>query len=143
MIILTTSADAQSISVIPRFYSSEFTMSIRDDSTNIKVFYEIQNTVTLGNYLDFTNIFNPILVENHFYNVELYVDYNFWNTNYEFWQLDNIKWNEDERQVFDIYNDKIFCTDQDIDQLSSNDYYQLNKGQFTEYKGFDNTYTVP
>ena len=143
MIILTTSTDAQSLSVVPRIYSSEFTMSIRDDSTNVKVFYEIQNAVTSGNYLDFTNIFNPILVENHFYNVELYVDYNFWNTNYEFWQLDNIKWNEDERQVFDIYNDKIFCTDQDIDQLSSNDYYQLNKGQFTEYKGFDNTYTVP
>tara|TARA_R110002074_G_scaffold94275_1_gene205806 strand:+ start:520 stop:951 length:432 start_codon:yes stop_codon:yes gene_type:complete len=143
MIILTTSTDAQSLSVVPRIYSSEFTMSIRDDSTNVKVFYEIQNAVTSGNYLDFTHIFNPILVENHFYNVELYVDYNFWNTNYEFWQLDNIKWNEDERQVFDIYNDKIFCTDQDIDQLSSNDYYQLNKGQFTEYKGFDNTYTVP
>ena len=118
-------------------------MSIRDDSTNVKVFYEIQNTVTLGNYLDFTNIFNPILVENHFYNVELYVDYNFWNTNYEFWQLDNFKWNEDERQIFDIYNDKIFCTDQNIDQLSNNDYYQLNKGQFIEYEGFDNTYTVP
>tara|TARA_B110000285_G_scaffold67932_1_gene78024 strand:+ start:71 stop:499 length:429 start_codon:yes stop_codon:yes gene_type:complete len=142
MIILTTSADAQSISVIPRFYSSEFTMSIRDDSTNIKVFYEIQNTVTLGNYLDFTNIFNPILVENHFYNVELYVDYNFWNTNYEFWQLDNFKWNENERQVLDIYKDKIFCTDQNIDQLQ-NDHYQLNKGQFIEYEGFDNTYTVP
>ena len=143
MIILTTSTDAQSLSVVPRIYSSEFTMSIRDDSTNVKVFYEIQNTVTLGNYLDFTNIFNPILVENHFYNVELYVDYNFWNTNYEFWQLDNFKWNEDERQIFDIYNDKIFCTDQNIDQLSNNDYYQLNKGQFIEYEGFDNTYTVP
>ena len=143
MIILTTSADAQSISVVPRIYSSEFTMSIRDDSTNVKVFYEIQNAVTSGNYLDFTNIFNPILVENHFYNVELYVDYNFWNTNYEFWQLDNFKWNEDERQIFDIYNDKIFCTDQNIDQLSNNDYYQLNKGQFIEYEGFDNTYTVP
>ena len=143
MIILTTSTDAQSLSVVPRIYSSEFTMSIRDDSTNVKVFYEIQNAVTSGNYLDFTNIFNPILVENHFYNVELYVDYNFWNTNYEFWQLDNFKWNEDERQIFDIYNDKIFCTDQNIDQLSNNDYYQLNKGQFIEYEGFDNTYTVP
>ena len=143
MIILTTSAAAQTLSVVPRIYSSEFTMSIRDDSTNVKVFYEIQNAVTSGNYLDFTKIFNPILVENHFYNVELYVDYNFWNTNYEFWQLDNFKWNEDERQIFDIYNDKIFCTDQNIDQLSNNDYYQLNKGQFIEYEGFDNTYTVP
>ena len=142
MIILTTSAAAQTLSVIPRIYTSEFTVAIRDDSTNVKVFYEIQNAVTSGNYLDFTNIFNPILVENHFYNLELYVDYNFWNTNYGFWQLDNFKWNEDERQVLDIYNDKIFCTDQDINQLE-NDNYQLNKGEYVHYNGFDNTYQVP
>ena len=142
MIILTTSAAAQTLSVIPRIYTSEFTVAIRDDSTNVKVFYEIQNAVTSGNYLDFTNIFNPILVENHFYNLELYVDYNFWNTNYGFWQLDNFKWNEDERQVLDIYNDKIFCMDQDINQLE-NDNYQLNKGEYVHYNGFDNTYQVP
>ena len=142
MIILTTSAAVQTLSVVPRIYSSEFTMSIRDDSTNVKVFYEIQNAVTSGNYSSFTNIFNPVLVENHFYNLELYVDYNFWNTNYGFWQLDNFKWNEDERQVLDIYNDKIFCTDQDINQLE-NDNYQLNKGEYVHYNGFDNTYQVP
>ena len=142
MIILTTSAAAQTLSVVPRIYSSVFSMSIRDDSTNVKVFYEIQNAVTSGNYLDFTNIFNPILLKNHFYNLELYVDYNFWNTNYGFWQLDNFKWNEDERQVLDIYNDKIFCTDQDINQLE-NDNYQLNKGEYVHYNGFDNTYQVP
>jgi hypothetical protein len=142
MIILTTSAAAQTLSVVPRIYSSVFSMSIRDNSTNVKVFYEIQNAVTSGNYLDFTNIFNPILVENHFYNLELYVDYNFWNTNYGFWQLDNFKWNEDERQFLDIYNDKIFCTDQDINQLE-NDHYKLNKGEYVHYNGFDNTYQVP
>ena len=142
MIILTTSAAAQTLSVVPRIYSSEFTMSIRDDSTNVKVFYEIQNAVTSGNYSSFTNIFNPVLVENHFYNLELYVDYNFWNTNYGFWQLDNFKWNEDERTVLDIYNDKIFCTDQDINQLE-NDHYKLNKGEYVHYNGFDNTYQVP
>tara|TARA_R110002033_G_C3701553_1_gene220832 strand:+ start:56 stop:484 length:429 start_codon:yes stop_codon:yes gene_type:complete len=142
MIILTTSAAAQTLSVIPRIYTSEFTVAIRDDSTNVKVFYEIQNAVTSGNYSSFTNIFNPVLVENHFYNLELYVDYNFWNTNYGFWQLDNFKWNEDERQVLDIYNDKIFCTNQDINQLE-NDNYQLNKGEYVHYNGFDNTYQVP
>ena len=142
MIILKTAAATQTLSVVPRIYSSEFTMSVRDDSTNVKVFYEIKNAVTSGDYLDFTNTFNPILVENHFYNLELYVDYNFWNANYGFWQLDNFKWNEDERQVLDIYNDKIFCTDQDINQLE-NDHYKLNKGEYLHYNGFDNTYQVP
>ena len=90
MIILTTSELAQSLSVIPREYAASFSMSIRDDSTNV----------------------------------------------------DNFKWNENERQVLDLYNDKIFCTDQDVNQLQ-NEYFKLNKGQYIEYKGFDNTYTVP
>ena len=76
------------------------------------------------------------------FNLSLFVNYNIWNTNYEFWQLDNFKWNENERQVLDLYNDKIFCTDQDVNQLQ-NEYFKLNKGQYIEYKGFDNTYTVP
>ena len=42
----------------------------------------------------------------------------------------------------DIFRDKIFCTDQDIDQLNDNDHYKLNKGQYTHYDGFNNTYTV-
>ena len=52
---------------------------------------------------------------------------------------------EDDKKnkKYKVHNDKIFCTDQNIDQLSNNDYYQLNKGQFIEYEGFDNTYTVP
>ena len=143
MIILTTSTVAQTISVIPRKYDSiPFKMSVRDDSTNITVIYTIATATTVGNYLEFSKAFAPVLVENHFYNLELYVDYNFWNTNYGFWQLDNFKWNEDERQVLDIYNDKIFCTDQDINQLENNN-YQLNKGEYVHYNGFDNTYQVP
>ncbi len=46
-------------------------------------------------------------------------------------------------QKIDIYNDKIFCTDQDINQLNGNDHYQLNKGEYVHYNGFDNTYQVP
>ena len=143
MIILTTSELAQTLSVIPREYTSAFSMNITDDSTNVTKIYNITNAVKSGNYLTFENIFNPKLVEAHYFNLSLFLDYNVWNTNFIFWQLDNYKWNEDEREFLDIYNEKIFCTDQDVDQLSFNDYYELNKGQFIEYKGFDNTYTVP
>ena len=117
MIILTTSATAQSLSIIPRSYVSTFTLSIRDDSTNVVKTYSITNAVTSGNYLNFNNIFNPILVENHFYDLRLIVGGE------------------------TIYRDRIFCTDQTIDQ-SNNDYYDLNEGKFTTYNGFDNTYTV-
>ena len=142
MILLTTSAIAQAISVIPRTYTSNFTMTVRDDSTNVKVSYDIQNATTSGNYLNINNVFSPVLVENHFYDLHLYVDYNFWNTNYSFWNLNEEIWNIESSQTEDIFKDRIFCTDQDVDQLNLNDHYELNKGQFTHYNGFNNTYTV-
>ena len=142
MIILTTSASAQQLSVIPRQYSDNFTLSVRDDSTNVVKYYSITNATTSGNYLNFSNIFNPILVENHFYDLRLYQDPNFWNTNYSLWELYAQIWNVDREDTEDIYQDRIFCTDQDIDQLNKNDHYQINKGQYKTYDGYDNTYIV-
>lgn len=142
MIILTTSASAQQLSVIPRQYSDNFTLSVRDDSTNVVKYYSITNATTSGNYLNFSNIFNPILVENHFYDLRLYQDPNFWNTNYNLWELYAQIWNVDREDTEDIYQDRIFCTDQDIDQLNKNDHYQINKGQYKTYDGYDNTYIV-
>ena len=142
MIILKTLATAQALSVIPRDYLSTFTMDVRDDSTNVTVAYGINNAVTSGDYLNFNNIFNPILVENHFYDLYLYVDYNYWNSNNSFWNLYDVFWQTDSDYKEDVYRDKIFCTNQDIDQLNDNDHYQLNKGQFTTCNGFDNTYIV-
>jgi len=143
MIILTTSTAAQTISVIPRQYDdSDFSMSIRDDSTNVTVVYQNKTGTTVGNYLQFAQAFFPVLVEGHFYDLYLYVDYDFWNTNNSFWNLYDVLWQIDGNYKEDIFRDRIFCTDQDIDQLNDNDHYELNKGQFTTYKGFDNTYTV-
>ena len=146
MIILTTSAQAQVIKVIPREYVDSYTMTIRDDSTNVVKSYDIttagNSIATVGNYMTFNATFNPVLVENHFFDLKLFIDYNYWNTNYSLWELYEVKWNTDDGQVVDIFNDKIFCTDQDVDQLNQNDYYKLNKDQYTFYNGFDNTYTV-
>ena len=143
MIILTTSAQAQEISVIPRQYDdSSFTIRVRDDSTNVTVDYLNQTGTTVGNYLQFNRAFSPILVEAHFYDLYLFIDYNFWNTNNSFWNLYDVLWQIDSNFKEDIFRGKIFCTDQDIDQLNDNDHYKLNKGQFTFYDGFNNTYTV-
>ena len=142
MIVLKTLTTAQQLSVIPRDYLSTFTMDVRDDSTNVTVKYAITNAAISGNYLNFNNTFNPVLVENHFYDLYLYIDYNFWNSNNSFWNLYDVLWQVDSDYKEDIYRDRIFCTDQDIDQLNDNDYYQLNKGQYTTYDGFNNTYIV-
>ena len=124
MIILTTSSAAQNLSVIPRKYDSiPFKMSIRDDSTNIIVIYTIATATTVGNYLEFSQAFAPILVENHFYDIHLYTE-------------------AASGYKEDIFKDRIFCTDQDVNQLNESSHYKLNEGQYTQYDGFNNTYTV-
>ena len=92
MIVLTTATTAQTFNVIPRIYASEFSMSITDDSTNIPVYYDITNATTNVNFLTFTQVFSPVLVEGHFYDIRFYTDYNFWNTNYQLWENDNSFW---------------------------------------------------
>ena len=129
MIVLTTSTLAQAFKVIPRTYVDEFTLSVRDDSTNVTQTYEVTTGVTSGNYLTFSQAFSPVLVEGHFYDIKLYSDPNFWNTNYFLWELYNEIWNIDTTNIVDIFKDRIFCTDQEIDQMD-NLYYELNKGQY-------------
>tara|TARA_R100001463_G_scaffold16721_4_gene43218 strand:- start:5054 stop:5482 length:429 start_codon:yes stop_codon:yes gene_type:complete len=141
MIVFKTTASAQNFKVIPRTYGSQFTLSLRDDSTNVTTVYEINNAVTAGNYLTFSQAFNPVLVEGHFYDLELYTDPNFWNTNYSLWENYNEFWNVDNTNIVDIYKDKIFCTDQEIDQMD-NLYYNINQGQFITDNSYNNDYIV-
>ena len=118
MIVLTTSATAQTFNVIPRDYSlTAFTMSIRDDSTNVTVTYNVTNATVSGNYVTYQNTFSPILVENNFYDMTLYTGTNI------------------------IFKDRIFCTDQTINQVD-NDYYNLNDGVYTTDDSYNNEYIV-
>jgi len=118
MIVLTTSATAQTFKVIPRDYSlTAFTMSIRDDSTNVTVTYNITGATVSGNYVTYQNTFSPILVENHFYDMTLYTGTNI------------------------IFKDRIFCTDQTINQVD-NDYYNLNDGVYTTDDSYNNEYII-
>ena len=141
MIILKTSALAQTLNIIPREYAATFSVDIRDDSTNVIKVYEVTTAATVGNYLQFNLTFDPVLVKNHFFDLRLYVDYNFWNTNYNLWEAETTKWNEANTRVSKIFADKIFCTDQDINQLE-NKYYKLNEGVYKTNDSFNNEYIV-
>jgi len=138
MIILNTQA-SQILKVIPRDYSVDFTVAFRDDTTNVIQEYFINGATRVGNYLQFTNFFAPILVENHFFDLSIFLDDDVWNQNFNLWQLDTNLWNDDTKQITDIYKDWIFCTNQTINQ-ANNDYYQLNKGKYVAYAGFNNEY---
>lgn len=141
MIVLTTTTLAQTLKVIPRTYGTQFTLSVRDDSTNVTQTYEVTNATTTGNYLTFTQAFSPVLVEGHFYDLKLYSDPNFWNTNYFLWEVYNEFWNIDTTNIDTIFKDRIFCTDQEIDQMD-NLYYDINKGQYITDNSYNNDYIV-
>lgn len=146
MIVLTTTA-SQTLKVIPREYLGSFTIDVRDSSLN-KSFTYFEDTVTTnGNYMEFTNNYidassNSIFKEARFYDLDLYADFNFWNTNLSLWQLYDELWQTDSDQKERIYRDRIFVTDQDIDQLNDNDHYNINKDQYTTNNSYNNEYIV-
>ena len=113
---------------IPREYATSAYMTIRDDSTNVIVDYTLVPRVAgVGNILidkDTYVIYNDTysnLVERHFYDLTLYSDV--------------LKTNV-------IYKDRIFCTAQKDNIQIDNNFYKVNKDQYTEYDGFNNDYIV-
>lgn len=137
MKILTTSLTEQTIRIIPRSYPDDVTLILRDDSTNEIVTYtldsmewensdEVWNAVDLNwndaggyyeedGYLVINNQYN--LVEGRFYDLTI-----------------------KEGSVV-IYKDKIFCTDQSIDQETKN-YYSINENVYTTENSYDNDYII-
>jgi hypothetical protein len=138
MIVLTTSTAEQTFSVIPREYVTDAEICIRDESTNEQIC-----VLTTGSE---------------------------WNTNTLDWQLANYDWedeagivitndlmyitinlNLEEGRFYDlkisntsgtvIFRDKIFCTDQTIDQ-ETNNYYDMNQGLYIENTSGNNDYII-
>jgi len=138
MKILTTSTGEQTIRIIPRSYPDDITLILRDDSTNTEVIYTIdsmewENTDEVwqsvdvnwndaggyfeeDGYLVISNEYN--LLEGRFYDLTIKNE------------LDQV-----------IYKDKIFCTDQTIDQ-DTNNYYSVNEGVYTTENSYDNEYII-
>jgi len=140
MIVLNTSTP-QTLKVIPRVYESAFRFAYTDDSTNVRTEVSISNATTSGNYLTWSQAFNPVLVVNHFYDIELFSNYAFWNENFSLWQNYTRLWNDATDFINVFYKDRIFCTDQSIDQKVDN-YYDMNKGQFVGTTAYNNEYIV-
>lgn len=114
--------------IIPREYVTSAYMTLRDDSTNVIDEYTLVPRVDgVGNILienDTYLIYGfeyENLVEGHFYDLTLYSDA----------EKENV-----------IYRDKAFCTAQkDLIQVD-NEFYKINKDQYTTYNGNDNDYIV-
>jgi len=114
MMILSTTTDAQTIKVIPRNYVTSATMKLRDDTANTEVSYSVSAS-TNKNYLQISQALT--LKEGRYYDLKIL----------------------DGSNV--IYKDKIFCTNQTVNQ-SSNNYYSVNDSVYTTDTSFDNDYIV-
>lgn len=138
MKILTTSTDAQSIKFVPREYVASATLYLRDDSTNV----ETNQTVTLvqsGDELVYTGTFN--LVEGRFYDINFVVDPNLWEQDTITWELITDTWDASQGASLSLYKDKIFCTNQTLDQ-TEDEYYSVNKNQYVTENTYDNDYII-
>lgn len=113
--VLSTTASAQTIKVIPREYVTSATLILRDDSTNTSVSYSVSPT-TNKNYSDISQALT--LKEGRYYDLTL---------------------KNSSGSI--IYKDKVFCTAQTVDQ-SSNDYYTINKDVYTSDTSYDNDYII-
>lgn len=114
MIKLTTSTDAQTIRIIPRSYATNVSLIFRDDSTNTEVTYSTTAT-TQSNYLVISESLS--LTEGRFYDLTI----------------------KEGAEI--IYKDKVFCTDQTVDQ-DTNDYYSVNSGEYVSDTSYDNDYII-
>ena len=141
MKILTTSASAQTLTFAPRTYPSQVIVSIRDTSTNTTTRTE---NVTLTRNNDNASISTTFsLVEGRFYDLKILQGVGaLWNTYNVIWEAATDNWESITTSEENIYLDKIFCTDQTINQ-ADNDYYTINSGQYTQTTNYpDDDYII-
>lgn len=102
MKILTTSTDAQEMTIIPRSYPALIDIRLRNESTNTVTLIEDVSTTTDKGYLIFSTAYS--LTENVFYELTILSGSDV------------------------IYKDKVFCTDQVIANytLNENEYITEN-----------------
>lgn len=115
MKILTTSTSNQTIKVVPREYVTTASLVLRDDSTDTETTASVSPS-QVGDYLQITNAYT--LVESRFYDLTL---------------------KNSGGSV--IYKDKIFCTDQTVNQTSNN-YYSVNDSVYTTDTSYDDDYII-
>ncbi len=115
MKIIGTNGD-KTFKVIPRqFISGAITVNLTSESTGATI--NITPTASAdGNYMSFVAAFGT-LTEGDFYMLEV------------------------KNGTAVIYKDKVFCTDQTINQ-TNNDYYSVNSGEYTTEDSFDNDYII-
>ena len=102
--------------VIPRqFINGAITVNLTSESTGT-IINKTPTASTVGNYMSFDGVFGT-LTEGDFYTLDI------------------------KNGTAVIYKDRVFCTDQTVNQVN-NDYYSVNDGEYTTENSFDNDYII-
>lgn len=117
MIVLTTSTDTQSFKFIPREFTTNITVKFTDDITFDDLTTTEVSTTQVGDYINHSFTVTG-LKENRFYTLRV---------------------QNNTSSV--IYKDKLFVTNQDIDQLDK-EKYTINKDVYVEKSTSENDYIV-
>lgn len=138
MKVLKPTTDTQTIKLIPRNYSQSTTVQLRDDQTNVTTVYT--PTVTKENdYQVYSTVWN--VEEGHYYDLLVQNDYDIWSQNFDEWALSENTWDDVNYKVQTNIVDKVFCTDQEIDQSEDKE-YSINKGVYKSDLSYDNEYII-
>ncbi len=132
MKVLKPTLNTQTISIIPRIYSNYVILSIHDESTNEVIDYNLVTSLN-NDYLEINNTYN--LVEGRWYNITLkdvgsgFIE----RVNEDLGVFEISSCFYDFYNVYGgiIYKDRIFCTNQEVNQ-PSNDYYTINKNKYIQ-----------
>ena len=141
MKILTTSTSSQTLTFAPRAYPSEVIVSIRDNSTNTTTRTESVTLTRANDNASISTTFN--LKEGRFYDLKILQGIGaLWNTYNVIWEAASDNWESITTSEETIYLDKIFCTDQTINQAENN-YYTINSGEYTQTTNYpDDDYII-
>jgi len=138
MKVLKPTTDTQTIKLIPRNYSQNTTVQLRDDQTNVTTVYT--PTVTKEqDYQVYSTVWN--LEEGHYYDLLVQNDFDIWSQNIDEWALSENTWDDVNYKVETNIVDKVFCTDQEIDQSEDKE-YSINKGVYKSDSSYDNEYII-
>ncbi len=138
MKVLKPTTDTQSIKVIPRNYILTTSVELRDDQTNDSITYT-PTVVQDNDYLVYSDSYT--LLEGHFYDFLVQNDFDRWDQNTDFFNLSDNTWDDLNFRIEKNVVDKIFCTEQEIDQAEQKE-YTVNKGIYKSDTSFDKEYII-
>ena len=113
------------LDIIPRYiFINNVTVKLTSESTNVTIEKLNLSAAKDGNYMVIIPQFGT-LTEGDFYNLEVL----------------NTSSGSSIPQGTVIYKDKVFCTDQAINQ-GTNEYYSVNKDQYISEESSDNEFII-